>query len=267
MLWLTIGLAIVVAAVTIYYVARPLLQEQRSLQSTDDDALGELIARKDTVLLNIKEVEFDYRTGKLNEEDYQRYNVRLRQQAVSLIKQIEKLAPDIGDLDSELEAEIAVERQVKSQPAPTPVVPTGHSWNGSLLSPLRRCHQRGRQLLRRLRHQGAQRRTCLTVEWYNQQTKKRAGILAQWVPARFSMLCTLSNALASRLTDDRQIRGGLQLLHGAGHNHRIGQRRAGVICNHLGAVAFPQRNLHRSRGELPSSARGRNPALAFGWRF
>ncbi len=121
MLWLTIGLAILVAVVTIYYVARPLLQEQRSLQSTDDDALGELIARKDTVLLNIKEVEFDYRTGKLNEEDYQRYNVRLRQQAVSLIKQIEKLAPDIGDLNSELETAIAAERQVKSQPTATPV--------------------------------------------------------------------------------------------------------------------------------------------------
>jgi hypothetical protein len=137
MLWLTIGLAIVVAAVAIYYVAWPLLQEQRSLQSTDDDALGELIARKDTVLLNIKEVEFDYRTGKLNEEDYQRYNVRLRQQAVSLIKQIEKLAPDIGDLDSELEAEIAAERQVKSRPAAAPVA------QPVTAGPARFCHHCG----------------------------------------------------------------------------------------------------------------------------
>jgi Tfp pilus assembly protein PilN len=140
MLWLTIGLGVLVALVAIAYVARPLFQTQRSLQSTDDDALGELMARKDAVLLNIKEVEFDHRTGKLNDEDFQRYNLRLRQQAVALLKQIEKLAPDIQDLDSELEAAIAAERTVKSvQTAPETLSSPAAA---SAVAP-RFCHQCG----------------------------------------------------------------------------------------------------------------------------
>jgi hypothetical protein len=112
MLWLTIGLGLLVTVGAIYYVARPLFAPARPLQETDDSPLGELVARKDAVLLSIKEIEFDYRTGKLNEADYKRYNHRLRQQAISLIKRIDDLAPDVSDLEAELEAAIADQRQV-----------------------------------------------------------------------------------------------------------------------------------------------------------
>jgi hypothetical protein len=112
MLWLTIGLALLAAAVAVVYVARPLFAPARPLHETDDSPVGELMARKDTVLNNIKEIEFDYRTGKLNEEDYTRYNHRLRQQALSLIKRIDQLAPEVGDLEAELEAAIASQRVI-----------------------------------------------------------------------------------------------------------------------------------------------------------
>ncbi len=112
MLWLTIGLALLAAAVAVIYVARPLFAPARPLHETDDSPVGELMARKDTVLNNIKEIEFDYRTGKLNEEDYTRYNHRLRQQALSLIKRIDQLAPEVGDLEAELEAAIASQRVI-----------------------------------------------------------------------------------------------------------------------------------------------------------
>ncbi|MEZ4719835.1 MAG: zinc ribbon domain-containing protein [Caldilineaceae bacterium] len=89
-----------------------------------------MVARKESVLRAIKETEFDYHTGKLSEEDYARYDERLRRQAISLIQQIEKIAPEVDSLDSQLEAQIAQRRKVRTNgtrlkqaaaPAPQPV--------------------------------------------------------------------------------------------------------------------------------------------------
>ena len=51
---------------------------------------------------SIKEVEFDYHTGKLSEDDYELYDQRMRQQAIGLIRQIEKRSPEIAGLDAEI---------------------------------------------------------------------------------------------------------------------------------------------------------------------
>ena len=130
MLWLTIGIAVVIAAVALIYVVAPLRKPAMPLPSEDDDRLADLVARKESVLRAIKETEFDYHTGKLSEEDYARYDERLRRQAISLIQQIEKIAPEVDSLDSQLEAQIAQRRKVRTNgtrpkqaaaPAPQPV--------------------------------------------------------------------------------------------------------------------------------------------------
>jgi hypothetical protein len=64
------------------------------------------------VLTAIKDLEFDYRVGKLDEEDYKRYDARLRRQAIGLMQQIEQIAPESAHLDAGLEAEIAHRRKV-----------------------------------------------------------------------------------------------------------------------------------------------------------
>lgn len=112
MLWLTILAAFVVAALAIVYVAWPLLRPIRLVLSDDDSPLAELLQRKDTLLLSIKELEFDYHTGKLSQEDYQRLDQRLRQQAIALLRQIEQAAPHTTQLDEELEAAIQRQRRV-----------------------------------------------------------------------------------------------------------------------------------------------------------
>ncbi len=117
MLWLTIAIALLLAIIAIGFVAWPLWQPSTALRLDDDSPLTELMQRKDSVLLSIKELEFDYQTGKLSLEDYQRLDQRLRQQAISLLRQLEKVAPDSVALETELEAAIRQQRQTIGRPA------------------------------------------------------------------------------------------------------------------------------------------------------
>jgi len=124
--WLTVVLAALIAVLAIYYAISPLLQPGRASLLIEDDKLVELLGRKDSALQAIKDLEFDYRVGKVSEEDYARINQRLRRQAIILMQQIEKLAPTSVSLDQELESIIANYRQTSIATAavvPASVVP------------------------------------------------------------------------------------------------------------------------------------------------
>jgi len=97
------------------YVVLPLLTQQPPLLPVDDDRLADLLARKDSALRAIKELEFDHQVGKINAEDYLRFNQRLSRQAIVLIQQLEKITPESTALDEQLEQAIASRRQ--AQPA------------------------------------------------------------------------------------------------------------------------------------------------------
>jgi hypothetical protein len=119
MLWITLLIASVIALAVAAYVVRPLFQTGAAPVLVEDERLAELLSRKDGVLRAIKDLEFDYQVGKLGEEDYQRFDQSLRRQAISLLQQIEKIAPESSQLDEQLEAEIARSRMVQSQPRVT----------------------------------------------------------------------------------------------------------------------------------------------------
>lgn len=125
----TIGLliALLISAIAILAVAWPLLKKGPAPVLVEDDRLMELLHRKDQVLVSIKELEFDYHVGKLSEEDYQLYDQRLRRQAIGLIQQIEKVAPESAGLDASLENKILRQRQVVdgATKAVKPAVDTG----------------------------------------------------------------------------------------------------------------------------------------------
>jgi hypothetical protein len=120
MLWITIVLALLIAALAVSFVVWPLLAPNgvgRTVLVDEAGPLTELIQRKDMLLLSIKEMEFDHQTGKLSDEDFQRLDQRLRQQAIALLRQIEKVAPASTELESELEEAIRRQRKVQTQPA------------------------------------------------------------------------------------------------------------------------------------------------------
>lgn len=113
MVLISLIVVLIVAVVAFIYVAEPLRKPATTLRADEDDELADLIQRKDAVMRSIKEVEFDYQTGKLSEEDFDAYDQRMRQQAISLIRQIEKRSPEVAGLDAELEIMIASRRKTK----------------------------------------------------------------------------------------------------------------------------------------------------------
>jgi len=110
---LGILIALLLSGLAIAAVTWPLLKKGPAPVLIEDDRLTELLHRKEQVLASIKELEFDYRVGKMSEADYQQYDQRLRRQAIGLIQQIEQVAPESAGLDATLEREIEKRRLVK----------------------------------------------------------------------------------------------------------------------------------------------------------
>ena len=122
MLWTTILIALLLSLAAMAYVVWPLVSARVEPYHDEDDRLTELINRKDAVLVAIKELEFDHQVGKISEEDYQRFDARLRRQAVGYMQQLENLAPQVASLDDLLEAEIARQRRTLNGKAAHAVV-------------------------------------------------------------------------------------------------------------------------------------------------
>jgi hypothetical protein len=140
-MWITLLFALLFALLAITFVVWPLWRAPQMALVDEDSVLSELIQRKDVALASIREIEFDHQTGKLNADDFQRINSRLRQQAIVFLRQIEKTAPATSGLEAELEAAIRNQRAVGDRvtsaavtaavtmvaPATTPVVANGTS--------------------------------------------------------------------------------------------------------------------------------------------
>jgi cell division protein FtsN len=113
MLWIVVIVALLIAAAALAYVVWPLFKPGPAPLLVEDDQLTALLGRKDAVMQAIKDLEFDYRVGKLSEEDFQQYDQRLRRQAVALLQQIDQVAPETASVDAAVEAQIAGRRKVR----------------------------------------------------------------------------------------------------------------------------------------------------------
>lgn len=116
---LTAGL--LASGLAIYWVARPLFSSVPPPPPVMDDRLAGLLARKEATLTAIRELDFDRRTGKLSDEDFARYDARLRRQAIALQQQIEKIAPlAVGSAEAEIQATInaAINAEIDAQVDP-----------------------------------------------------------------------------------------------------------------------------------------------------
>jgi hypothetical protein len=149
-LWITLVVAALISVGAVLWSLWPLLQPGRAHLVLEDDRLTDLLARKDAALTAIKDLEFDYRVGKMSEEDFQRVNERLRRQAIGLMEQLDKVAPESAMLDAELEAQILKLRKTRAQAAPAATMPVRAAApvNGpvTLRTPTRFCTSCGHPL-------------------------------------------------------------------------------------------------------------------------
>lgn len=70
-------------------IGYPLLREEARPRPAGGGPLAELEAKKERAYSALKEIEFDFRTGKLSEEDYRELEEQYRIQALRLLREID----------------------------------------------------------------------------------------------------------------------------------------------------------------------------------
>ncbi|MBI4737885.1 MAG: hypothetical protein HY766_17805 [candidate division NC10 bacterium] len=74
------------------------------------EAPSDLLARKEADYSALKELEFDYRTRKLSQEDYEELRAVYRVEAAEALKAMDQGATPPRDLDALIDAEVAAWR-------------------------------------------------------------------------------------------------------------------------------------------------------------
>ncbi len=118
-------IGLIILAALAFYISRPLVRSRSTPKFSSVDAVS-LEARRESLYTQIKELDLDHATGKVNEEDYTRLRAELVGQAAEVLRQIDGIVPTaIGPApavvrsgDDDLEALIAARRKTRSAPAP-----------------------------------------------------------------------------------------------------------------------------------------------------
>ena len=112
-----IGAALLTGGV-ILYILLPVIQGQRASLERSDDELTESEAKKRVSLLALRDVEYDFATGKLDETDYRELKGEISREALAALREVEAESRDrLGDTKrpaaegaGDIEADIAAVR-------------------------------------------------------------------------------------------------------------------------------------------------------------
>ena len=102
-----LGVALVVAAVVLF-ILQPVVKGLHASLEREDDELTETEARKRVALLALRDVEYDFLAGKLDQDDYRSMKGQLTAEALAALE-ADEAARGAGSAttDADLEAEIA----------------------------------------------------------------------------------------------------------------------------------------------------------------
>ena len=111
----TILVGIALLIVVVLLIAIPLL-EPRSPAVIPLSSRQILVTERDATIRSIRELDLDYRTGKLNEDDYKRLRETQVRRGAEILREIDALN-DQDDIDVEIEAQVTA---LKDAPAVCP---------------------------------------------------------------------------------------------------------------------------------------------------
>ncbi|MHB1343120.1 MAG: hypothetical protein ACYCX3_02020 [Thermoleophilia bacterium] len=103
-------LALLAVALVAYPLLAPAREEEEDLDPPEE--LDELRRRQESTYSAIKELEFDYRTGKLSEKDFYELDARYRMDALELMDAIEAWQEDGGGAPPEAQHDEAQDGEV-----------------------------------------------------------------------------------------------------------------------------------------------------------
>lgn len=101
--------ALLLGAAIVFFILHPLVAGRHAPLERSDDERSEAEARRRVKLLALRDVEYDFATGKLDGEDYRSLKRELSAEALEALEASEKEAEGVGS--DALEAEIAAIRE------------------------------------------------------------------------------------------------------------------------------------------------------------
>ena len=112
---LALGAGLVALAV-VFFIVQPVAKGLHVSLEREDDELTETEARKRVALLALRDVEYDFLAGKLDDNDYRSLKGELTAEALAALEADEKARAEVsGDATAALEAEIEEIRAGKSE--------------------------------------------------------------------------------------------------------------------------------------------------------
>ena len=109
--------AILVAAAVVLYVVQPILSGEKAPLTSLDEEFTEAEARRRLSLAALRDVEYDFATGKVDEHDYRRLRDELAREALEAVREARRSREEAGGspprpdaMADDLEREIAAYR-------------------------------------------------------------------------------------------------------------------------------------------------------------
>src|SRR4026207_705277 len=95
------------------YLYAPFMERRARRVTEEEHELSALMAERDRVINSLQELDFDFKLGKIPEEDYPLQRSTLLQKGAEILRQIDTLAPQVTstpDTEARLERAIAARR-------------------------------------------------------------------------------------------------------------------------------------------------------------
>jgi NADH pyrophosphatase NudC (nudix superfamily) len=95
------------------YLYAPFMDRRARRVTQEEHELSALMAERDRVITSLQELDFDFKLGKIPEEDYPAQRASLLQKGAEILKKIDALAPQPAsaqDTEARLERAIAARR-------------------------------------------------------------------------------------------------------------------------------------------------------------
>ena len=108
-IFFTLAILILVAI----YLYAPFMERRARRVTEEEHELSGLMAERDRVINSLQELDFDFKLGKIPEEDYPAQRTSLLQKGADILRQIDTIAPQPAssqDADARIEKAIAARR-------------------------------------------------------------------------------------------------------------------------------------------------------------
>jgi hypothetical protein len=105
--------SLAVLIIVAIYLYAPFMERRARRVTEEEHELSTLMAERDRIINSLQELDFDFKLGKIPEDDYPAQRANLLQKGAEILRQIDALAPQpvsTQDTEARLEKAIAARR-------------------------------------------------------------------------------------------------------------------------------------------------------------